>query len=65
MTQQQRIGIVLSRELYAKLERLAAAEERDPWQQARWMLRRAILEAEARLPVDQVADPSRAIGGRA
>ena len=36
-------------ELYRQLERAGRAEERDPIQQARWMLRRALVE-QARDP---------------
>ena len=35
----------LPAELYERLERLAAAEDRDPVQQARALLRRALAEA--------------------
>lgn len=39
------LPIVLSRDDYRRLEALARAEDRDPLQQARWLLRRALGES--------------------
>lgn len=36
------LPIVLPKPLYRELERMAQANERDPLQQARWMLRQAL-----------------------
>lgn len=41
--QQRRIPVVLPGDLYKKLEQLADADERDAWQQARWLLQQAIV----------------------
>lgn len=37
----------LPADLYERLERQALAEERDPLQQARWLLRQALMDQEA------------------
>ena len=39
------IPVYLPRDEYIELERIAKAEERDPFQHARWILRRAITQA--------------------
>lgn len=43
----QRIPLVLSHDEYKRLEAIAIAHERDPWQHARWIIRQAI-QAEER-----------------
>jgi hypothetical protein len=55
---QKVLPIVLPPDRYAKLERMARSSERDPVQQARWLLKQA-LDAGA-LPADgrlAAADP--------
>jgi len=42
------LPLYLPREMYTRLERLAEAHERDPIQQARWLLRQALDEPEPR-----------------
>jgi hypothetical protein len=53
------LPIVLPKPLYEELERRALAQERDPLQQARWMLKRALEvsdqnNAAGRQPADAV-----------
>jgi hypothetical protein len=42
----KRIVVTVSRDEWDRLAARAAAEERDPWQQARWLLVRALRETE-------------------
>lgn len=50
------LPIVLPKPLYQELERQAYAEDRDPLQQARWMLKRAIESSESKpAPAEQPA----------
>ena len=46
------LPIYLPADLYSKLERDARAEERDPIQQARWILRQALTAEDSTLPTD-------------
>ena len=46
--QRRSLPIVLDGPEYQKLERLAKAEERDPLQQARWIIRRALSSTSPR-----------------
>lgn len=53
------LPIVLPKPLYKELERRAYAEDRDPLQQARWMLKRALEDSDpniaaGRQPADAV-----------
>lgn len=47
MSRGHRIVLTLPPDEFDRLERLGAEQERDPWQQARWLLRRALLDAES------------------
>lgn len=47
-TNSRQIPIVLAGAEFKKLEQLAAAEDRDTWQQARRLLREAIAEQHGR-----------------
>jgi hypothetical protein len=40
-----RVPVVLPLDEYKRLGELAISHERDPWQQARWILRRALCES--------------------
>ena len=42
MAANKRLTIILPREDYTALSELAAQEERAPWQQAAWIIRRAV-----------------------
>ena len=42
--QSRLVPIYLPKEIYSRLEEAAIAEERDPIQQARWILRRALVD---------------------
>jgi hypothetical protein len=44
--QGKRIVVTVSRDEWDRLAARAAAEERDPWQQARWLLVRALRETQ-------------------
>ena len=46
------LPIYLDAELYRQLERIGRTEDRDPIQQARWILRRALAAEGATLPAD-------------
>ena len=49
------LPIILPRDAYAQLEREARAQERDPLQQARWILKQALEAGEsARLANDRL-----------
>jgi hypothetical protein len=57
------LPIILPSPAYAELERRARAEERDPVQQARYILRRALTDGEAdRDAAALTADPRAPIG---
>jgi len=43
----RRVVLTLEPAEYEALEHVAAAQERDPWQQARYLLRRAIAQQQA------------------
>lgn len=49
--QRRSLPIVLDGPEYRQLERLAKSEERDPLQQARWIIRHALSNHPSREPV--------------
>jgi hypothetical protein len=49
------LPIVLPPSVYTRLERAARAEERDPLQQARWILKRALNAPEETRPDSRLA----------
>lgn len=49
---QRRFPLTLPADEYRVLERLAAASERDAWQHARFLLRKAIADERGRGPAD-------------
>jgi hypothetical protein len=53
----RQVVVLLSREEWRVLEALAAEAERDPFQQARWMLVKALREHETVPELEPEAEP--------
>lgn len=51
--------IVLDADVYSRLERLAEAQERDPVQQARWLLRQALASEQTPHDLEGAATAAR------
>ena len=53
-TKTKLLPLYLPGDIYARLERAALAEDRDPFQHARWLIKQAVQRSEhdAKLPVE-------------